>query len=44
MKLTQAIGKRVSDLLAERGYLQYELYKLGGVPRSMVCALLTLKE
>lgn len=37
MNLSTAIGERVKNLLAERHFSQYELYKRGGVPRSTVC-------
>ena len=37
MKLTDAIAKRVANLLKERNFSQYELYKRGGVPRSTLC-------
>lgn len=36
MKLTKAIAIRVKNLLDERDYSQYDLYKLGGVPRTTV--------
>lgn len=36
MKLSEAVGKRVEVLLAERGMTQYKLYKNGGVPRSTI--------
>lgn len=36
MKLTEAIAKRVKNLLEERGVKQYYLYKNGGVPRSTI--------
>ena len=34
MKLSEAVGKRVENLLAERNMTQYQLYKNGGIPRS----------
>lgn len=37
MTLAKAIGERIKNLLAERNFSQYELYKRGGVPRSTVC-------
>ena len=37
MTLTKAIAERVKNLLTERNFSQYELYKRGGVPRSTVC-------
>lgn len=36
MKLSEAIGKRVENLLAERNMTQYQLYKQGGIPRSTI--------
>ena len=36
MKLVQAVGKRVEQLLAERDMTQYALAKLGGIPRQTV--------
>ena len=35
MKLSDAVGKRVENLLAERNMTQYQLYKNGGIPRSI---------
>ena len=37
MTLTKAISERIKNLLTERNFSQYELYKRGGVPRSTVC-------
>ena len=36
MKLVEAIGKRVDNLLKERGMTQYELSQRGGIPRSTI--------
>lgn len=36
MKLSEAVGKKVENLLAERGMTQYQLYKNGGIPRSTI--------
>ena len=36
MKLSDAVGKRVENLLAERNMTQYQLYKNGGIPRSTI--------
>ncbi len=36
MKLTEAIAQRVKDLLDERNFKQYDLFKKGGVPRSTI--------
>ena len=39
MKLTQAVGIRIENLLKERGWTQYELSKRGGIPRATICKL-----
>ncbi len=44
MKLVEAIGKRVEDLLEEKAMTQYKLSKLGGVPRSTICLLIAAKN
>ena len=36
MKLVEAVGRRVENLLKERGMTQYGLAKLGGIPRQTV--------
>ena len=36
MKLSEAVGKRVENLLAERNMTQYQLYKNGCIPRSTI--------
>ena len=36
MRLSEAIGKRVENLLAERNMTQYQLFKNGGIPRSTI--------
>ena len=36
MKLSEAVGKRVENLLAERNMTQYQLYNNGGIPRSTI--------
>ena len=36
MKLSEAVGKRVENLLTERNMTQYQLYKNGGIPRSTI--------
>lgn len=36
MKLAQAVGKRVEQLLEERNMTQYALAKKGGIPRQTV--------
>ena len=40
MTLAEAIGKRIQNLLDERNFSQYQLYKRGGVPRSTVCEVI----
>ncbi len=44
MKLSEAIGIKVKNLLAERGFSQYELYKRGGIPRSTICDVINNKK
>ena len=44
MKLVEAIGKRVEELLNERGYTLYQLQKEGGVPRSTVSDVILVKK
>jgi predicted transcriptional regulator len=36
MTLSEAVGKRVENLLAERNMTQYQLYKNGAIPRSTI--------
>lgn len=36
MKLAEAVGKRVENLLIEKGITQYGLAKLGGIPRQTI--------
>ncbi len=44
MTLTQAIAERVANLLTQRSYSQYELFKRGGVPRSTLCDVIHNKK
>ena len=44
MKLSEAIGLRVSELLKERQIFQFYLFKNGGVPRSTVCDVINHKK
>jgi transcriptional regulator with XRE-family HTH domain len=44
MKLTEAIAQRVKFLLEDRGFSQYALFKLGGVPRSTVSDVVNNKK
>ena len=44
MKLVEAIGKRVDDLLKERGLSQYYLYKNGGVPRTTINDVINVRK
>lgn len=44
MKLVEAIGKRVDDLLKERNLTLYKLQSLGGVPRSTVSDVILVKK
>lgn len=43
MRLTEAIGKRIENLLKERNITQYELCKRGGIPRSTVSVIIAGK-
>ena len=36
MKLVEAVGKRVENLLEQRDMTQYALSKLGGIPRQTI--------
>lgn len=40
MKLTDAIGGRIKELLSEKGMSQYELSKVTGVPQSTISMIL----
>ncbi len=40
MKLSEAIGKRISDLLKERGLTAYKLSRMGGVSKQLVYILI----
>ena len=44
MKLVEAIGKRVEQLLKERGLSQYYLFKAGGVPRTTVNDVINIRK
>ena len=44
MKLVEAIGKRVDNLLQERGMTQYELSQRGGIPRSTINVIVGVKR
>ncbi len=44
MTLVQAIAVRLKQLLDERGFSQYELFKRGGVPRSTICDTMNCKK
>ncbi len=44
MKLIEAIAQRVSNLLEERGWKQYDLYKRGGIPRSTISNVINEKK
>ena len=36
MQLNEAVSKRVSELLAQRGMTQYQLFTKSGVPKSTI--------
>jgi len=44
MKLTEAISKRVQDLLSERNIKQYYLFKNGGMPRSTISNVINCQK
>lgn len=44
MKLVEAIGQRVKQLLNDKKLSLYQLYKLGGVPRSTVSDIILVKK
>lgn len=44
MKLTEAISKRVQNILDERNIKQYYLFKNGGLPRSTVSNVINCKK
>ena len=44
MKLTEAIGKRVENLLKERKLSQYYLFKHGGIPRTTINDVISVRN
>ncbi len=44
MNLTEATAKRINDLLEERNWKQYDLFKNGGIPRSTISNVIYLKK
>ncbi len=44
MKLTEAISKRVQNLLRERNIKQYYLFKNGGIPRSTISNVINCQK
>lgn len=44
MKLVEAIGIRVKNLLDDAGMTQYELSKQGGIPRSTISVIIGVKR
>ncbi|MBR2903431.1 MAG: helix-turn-helix transcriptional regulator [Clostridia bacterium] len=44
MKLVEAVGKRVEELLQERNMKANHLAKLGGIPRSTLSVLIAAKR
>ncbi len=44
MKLVEAIGKRVENLLKEKGISQYYLFKNGGVPRTTINDVINVRK
>ncbi len=44
MKLNEAIGKRVQELLEKKNISQYYLYKMGGVPRTTINDIVNVRK
>ena len=44
MKLVEAVGKRVDDLLKNRNMTQYEVAQQGGIPRSTISVVVAVKR
>ena len=44
MNLTEATAKRINDLLEERNWKQYDLFKNGWIPRSTISNVINLKK
>ena len=44
MRLVEAIGIRVKNLLEDAGMTQYELSKQGGIPRSTISVIISVKR
>ena len=44
MRLVEAIGIRVKNLLEDAGMTQYELSKQGGIPRSTMSVIISVKR
>ena len=44
MQLTEAIAKRIKNILSERNISQYYLYKNGGIPRSTISDIINVKK
>ena len=44
MKLIEAVGKRLDDLLIERNLKQNNLARAGGIPRSTICVIRSAKK
>ncbi len=40
MKLEEAVSRRLSKLMEERGLTQYKLSRLGGVPKSTISTII----
>lgn len=44
MRLVEASGIRVKNLLEDAGMTQYELSKQGGIPRSTISVIISVKR
>lgn len=43
MTLTEAVARRIKDLLAERKMTAYQLFKASGVPQSTISTILSVQ-
>ena len=44
MDIRQAIVKRLAELMAERGWTQYQLFKMSGVPITTINTIFNKKQ
>ena len=43
MKLTEAVARRIKELLTERNMTAYQLFKASGVPQSTISTILSVQ-